>query len=110
MTVVSHRFVESTGGLERPLLEALLEAGLPAALVHPGRVRNLAKALGILAKTDRIDAHVLVLFGQKAGPRITERGEGLVEGRRPACSDSPRRRWRVACGTRRESASPHQPY
>ena len=65
--------IESTGGLERPLLEALLEAGLPAALVHPGRVRNLARALGILAKTDRIDAHVLVLFGQKAGPRITER-------------------------------------
>jgi transposase len=65
--------IESTGGLERPLLEALLEAGLPAALVHPGRVRNLAKALGILAKTDRIDARVLVLFGQKAGPRITER-------------------------------------
>jgi transposase len=65
--------IESTGGLERPLLEALLDAGLPAALVHPGRVRNLAKALGILAKTDRIDARVLVLFGQKAGPRITER-------------------------------------
>lgn len=65
--------IESTGGLERPLLAALLDAGLPAALVHPGRVRDLAKALGILAKTDRIDARVLVLFGQKAEPRLTER-------------------------------------
>jgi transposase len=65
--------IESTGGLERPLLEALLDADLPAALVHPGRVRSLAKGLGILAKTDRIDARVLVLFGQKAGPRLSER-------------------------------------
>jgi len=42
-----------TGGLERPLVEALLEAGLPVALVHPGRVRHFAKALGIESKTDR---------------------------------------------------------
>jgi transposase len=67
--------IESTGGLERPLLTALLEAGLPAALVHPGRVRDLARALGILAKTDRIDARVLVLFGQKAEPRLSERAD-----------------------------------
>ena len=65
--------IESTGGLERPLLEALLDAQLPAALVHPGRVRSLARGLGILAKTDRIDARVLVLFGQKAGPRLRQR-------------------------------------
>lgn len=65
--------IESTGGLERPLLEALLEASLPAALVHPGRVRHLAKALGIEAKTDRIDARVLVRFGQQAAPRLAER-------------------------------------
>jgi len=65
--------IESTGGLERRLLEALLEAGLPAALVHPGRVRHLAKALGIPAKTDRIDARVPVAFGRKAAPRLAER-------------------------------------
>ncbi len=65
--------VEATGGLERPLAEALLEADLPVALVHPGRVRHLAKALGILAKTDRIDAHGLVRFGQLASPRLSER-------------------------------------
>lgn len=65
--------VESTGGLERPLLDALLEANLPVALVHPGRVRYFAKALGILAKTDRIDARVLVRFGQQAAPRLLER-------------------------------------
>ena len=65
--------VESTGGLERPLVEALLEAGLPVALVHPGRVRHFAKAMGIESKTDRIDARVLVRFGQQAAPRLAER-------------------------------------
>jgi transposase len=65
--------VEATGGLERPLLEALLDAGLPAALVHPGRVRYFAKGLGILAKSDRIDGRVLFRFGQLAGPRLAEK-------------------------------------
>jgi transposase len=65
--------IESTGGLERPLLGTLLEADLPAALVHPGRVRSMANALGILAKTDRLDARVLVAFGQKAEPRLSEK-------------------------------------
>lgn len=65
--------VEATGGLERPLLEALLDAGLPTALVHPGRVRYFAKALGVLAKTDRIDGRVLLRFGQLAGPRLAKK-------------------------------------
>lgn len=65
--------IESTGGLERKLLEALLDADLPVALVHPGRVRHFAKGLGILAKTDRIDARVLVRFGQQAAPRLSEK-------------------------------------
>lgn len=65
--------VESTGGLERPLLQALLDAQLPAALVHPGRVRYFAKGLGILAKTDRIDANVLMRFAQLASPRLSEK-------------------------------------
>jgi transposase len=65
--------IESTGGLERPLMEALLEANLPVALVHPGRVRYFAKGLGILAKTDRIDAGVLVRFAKLAAPRLAEK-------------------------------------
>jgi transposase len=65
--------IESTGGLERPLLESLLENDLPTSLVHPGRVRYFAKGLGILSKTDRIDARVLRRFGQLASPRLTEK-------------------------------------
>jgi transposase len=65
--------VESTGGLERPLLAALLEAQLPVALVNPGNVRHMAKGLGILAKTDALDARVLAIFAEKATPRLLEK-------------------------------------
>jgi transposase len=65
--------VESTGGLERPALEALLEADLPVALVNPARVRHFARGLGILSKTDPIDARVLARFGRLAAPRLAER-------------------------------------
>jgi transposase len=65
--------VESTGGLERPLLMALLEANLKVALVNPGNVRHMAIALGILAKTDAIDAHVLARFAELATPRLLEK-------------------------------------
>jgi transposase len=65
--------VESTGGLERPLIEALLDAGLPVALVNPSRVRHFAIGCGILAKTDPIDAAVLMRFAQLAAPRLAQR-------------------------------------
>jgi transposase len=65
--------VESTGGLERPLVDALLDAGLPVALVHPGRVRHFARGLGVLSKTDRIDARTLARFGRLAAPRLAAR-------------------------------------
>src|SRR5687767_7678777 len=65
--------VEATGGLERPLVDALLEAGVPVALVNPGRVRHLARALGVCAKTDRLDAGVLARFARLARPRLCER-------------------------------------
>jgi transposase len=65
--------VESTGGLERPLLEALLDANMPVALVNPARVRHFAIGIGILAKTDPIDARVLVKFAQLAEPRLAQK-------------------------------------
>jgi transposase len=65
--------IESTGGLERRLLDALLDAGLPAALVNPGRVRHFAIGIGILAKTDPIDASVLMAFARLAEPRLAQK-------------------------------------
>jgi len=60
--------VESTGGYERDLTAALAEAGLPVALVNPWRARRFGEGLGILAKTDPLDARVLALFGERAQP------------------------------------------
>ena len=65
--------VEATGGLERDVLSALLEAGLPAALVNPGRVRQFATGLGRLAKTDPIDARVLAEYARLAAPRLAQK-------------------------------------
>jgi transposase len=63
--------IESTGGLEWPLLSELAERKLPVALVNPGRVREFAKSLGLLAKTDKLDAHLLARFGEAAKPPPT---------------------------------------
>jgi transposase len=63
--------VESTGGYERQLLYASLARGLPVALVNPRPVRDFAKALGQLAKTDSIDARVLARFAQQVPTRLT---------------------------------------
>ena len=65
--------VESTGGLERPLLDALLDADLPVALVNPKNVRYFAKAMRIQAKSDPIDALVLVEFAKRASPRLAQK-------------------------------------
>lgn len=65
--------VEATGGLERALVDALLEAALPVSLVNPAQVRFFAKGLGILAKTDGIDATVLAQYARLAAPRLAEK-------------------------------------
>lgn len=72
--------VEATGGFERALVGTLLDAALPVALVNPGRVRSFARGIGILAKTDRIDARVLVEFARRGGPRLLQkRSQNRVE-------------------------------
>lgn len=60
--------VESTGGYERVLTEALSKADLPVVLVNPWRVRRFGEGLGVLAKTDPLDARILALFGERARP------------------------------------------
>lgn len=62
--------VEASGGYERALLTALSLGGLPVSLVNPKRVRDFAKALGRLAKTDSLDADVLAQFAQALRPPV----------------------------------------
>lgn len=63
--------VEATGGFEIALITALYEAKLPFARVHPGRVREFARSIGLLAKTDRLDARLLARFGEAVKPPVT---------------------------------------
>jgi len=65
--------VEATGGLETPMVAMLAAEGLSVAVVNPRQARDFAKALGILAKTDRVDAHVLARFAQAIRPEARPR-------------------------------------
>jgi transposase len=61
--------VEATGGYQRAVVDALFWAGLAVAVVNPARARQFARACGLLAKTDKLDAQVLAVFGQRVQPR-----------------------------------------
>jgi len=60
--------IEASGGQETQVVAALAGANLPVVLVNPRCVRDFAKALGKLAKTDTIDAEVLAHFGEAVQP------------------------------------------
>jgi transposase len=60
--------VEASGGYEAAVVGALAAGGLPVQVVNPRQVRDFARALGRLAKTDRLDAEVLALFGERVRP------------------------------------------
>ena len=61
---------EASGGYETALVAALYAAGLPVVVVNPRQVREFARALGKLAKTDSIDAQVLAHFGEAVKPEV----------------------------------------
>ncbi len=58
--------LEATGGYETPAAEIFSEFGLPFAVVFPKRVRQFALGLGIIAKTDDIDAQTTAYYGRVA--------------------------------------------
>ncbi len=60
--------LEATGGHEVPAATALVAAGFAVAVINPRRVRAFARSLGLLAKTDPIDARVLALFAERIKP------------------------------------------
>ena len=63
----AHRIVfESTGPYQKAAVGALLAAGLPVVVVNARQVRDFAKAMNYLAKTDTIDAVVIAHFGEVA--------------------------------------------
>ena len=86
--------MEATGGYEAALACALQGAGLPVAVVNPKQARDFARSMGKLAKTDRIDAHMLAEF---AG--VLVRRDDLARLLRPLQSDA--QQWLAALVTRR---------
>ena len=62
--------IEATGGYETAVASALAVAKLPVVVVNPKQVRDFAKATGSLAKTDRLDAKLLALFGERIVPPL----------------------------------------
>jgi transposase len=70
--------LESTGQYERLLWETLGDEGVPIVRLNPVRVRRFGQGMGILAKTDAIDARLLALFGEKVAPPIRPQKPGSV--------------------------------
>ena len=62
--------LETTGGIELPLVATLATASLPVAVVNPRQVRDFAKSTGQLVETDRLDAMVLAHFAEAVRPPI----------------------------------------
>ena len=60
--------LEATGGFESAMVAALAKAGIPVVVANPRQVRDFAKALGRLAKTDALDAAILAEFAQRVRP------------------------------------------
>lgn len=81
--------LEATGGLERDVVAVLAASAIPVAVVNPRFVRDFARSLGKLAKTDGIDAAVLAHYAEAVEPvvqpvpdEITREIEGLLTRRR----------------------------
>lgn len=71
--------LEATGGLERDVVAALAAAKLPVAVVNPRNVRDFARALGKLAKTDTIDAATLAHFAEAIRPAVQPLPDALTQ-------------------------------
>lgn len=80
--------LEATGGWEKRVTTALHAAGLPVVVINPRQVRDFARAVGQLAKTDRLDARVLAHFAAAVKPPLRplqsqqERELAALSGRR----------------------------
>ena len=71
VAVAPQRIVlEASGGYEAAAVATLVARELPVVVANPRQVRDFARAMGQLAKTDRIDAQVLARFGEAIRPEV----------------------------------------
>ena len=71
--------VEATGGYELSLVTEAMAAGLPIVVCNPREVRDFARALKRLAKTDRIDAAILAEYAQRVQPQVRPLADGATQ-------------------------------
>jgi transposase len=75
--------LEATGGFEITVAAAVAAAGLPLAVVNPAQIRAFARAIGRLAKTDRLDAELIARFAEQVRPEprpvLDEQAQTLAE-------------------------------
>ena len=64
--------VEATGGYETIVVAGMYSAGIPVVVINPRWVRNFAKSIGWLEKTDRIDAKLLALYAERAELKVQQ--------------------------------------
>jgi transposase len=69
-TPITRLLVEATGGYERALVEAAIEHSIAVIIVQPIQVRQFAKAQGVFAKTDKIDARLIAEYGVRLQPEV----------------------------------------
>ena len=77
--------LEASGGYETLVVGALAAAGLPVAVVNPRQVRDFARAIGQLAKTDPLDARVIALYAERVQPPIRELPDEQTRALRELC-------------------------
>ena len=98
--------IEATGKWHRELYRSLYQSNLPAVVIDPYKARMFAQALGILAKTDQIDASVLSRYGYMVGPavrppkpEVIEQVAELVTGRDTAVKEQTRLQNQLSAAT-----------
>lgn len=78
--------LEATGGYETIVVAALCAAGVPVVVVNPRWVRNYAKSIGWLEKTDHIDAKLLALYAERAELRVQQLPDQATRQLRELCA------------------------
>jgi transposase len=108
--------LEATGGLELPFVAELAYARMPVAIVNPRRIREFARSIGQLAKTDKLDARVIAHFGAVTRPEARklptqedERLTALITRRRQIIEmlTAEKNRLHSACFSMRERVETH---
>jgi transposase len=71
--------MEASGGYQRLALATLAAAGIAVVAVNPRQARDFAKAMGLLEKTDAVDARALMLFAERVKPEVRPQPDAQLQ-------------------------------